>query len=308
MQRAAAVDKYGVGFMHALNEGRVPKEELPGFAKGGYFRTTEHVGEDAWNQINDHRTDVRIEIQRLYEALVDIGGRDMAARYKKMLSEGGNGAVQRALSQRGVPYSWGGGGPDGPSRGFGRGANTVGFDCSSLMQYAWWPWSRLPRVTYSQINAGQAVSRSQAMPGDLFFPSLGHVTMYTGNGRMVHAPRTGDVVRTAPAYANPIAVRRPTRRADGGPVNAGQWSWVGEDGPELVQFSSPGQVYSTAESARIAAEARSTAAAASGSSAAPLVGSQTFEIHTAEHALREAVQEMTHGLKIARKGGVYADA
>lgn len=306
VQRARAVDKYGVGFMSALNEGRIDRRDLPGFASGGYVRTTEHAGEDAWKQINDHREDVRVEIQRLYMEMVDIAGKDLAGRYAEMLREGGHGAVQRALSQRGVPYSWGGGGPDGPSRGFGRGANTVGFDCSSLMQYAWWPWSQLPRVTYNQINAGRAVSRSEAIPGDLFFPSLGHVTMYTGNGRMVHAPRTGDVVRTAPAYSNPIAVRRPTQRANGGPVSAGQWSWVGEQGPELVQFSSPGQVYSTAQSARIAAEARAQARGSDGASA-PLVGEYHQHLHNGEATFRNGMEALTHTLRVARKGGRYTD-
>ena len=40
------------------------------------------------------------------------------------------------MSQLGVPYSWGGGNANGPSRGIDQGANTVGFDCSGLMLYA----------------------------------------------------------------------------------------------------------------------------------------------------------------------------
>ncbi|MFJ9558269.1 C40 family peptidase [Nocardiopsis sp. NPDC101807] len=306
VQRARAVDKYGVGFMSALNEGRINREDLPGFARGGYVtRTSKGVGEDAAAQINDHREDVRVEIQRMYMDLVNGVGATMAEQLRRAASEGGGGAAGRALSQRGVPYSWGGGGPGGPSRGFGRGANTVGFDCSSLMQYAWAPWVNLPRVTYSQINSGQSVSRSQAMRGDLMFPHRGHVTMYLGGNQMVHAPRTGDVVRTAPAYSNPIAIRRPTRRARGGPVDSGQWSWVGEEGPELVRFSSPGQVYSAEQSQRIAADARPQAAG--GGSAAPLVGSQSFHLHSADDGIRELADTMTHEIRVISKGGRYAD-
>lgn len=44
--------------------------------------------------------------------------------------------IRRAMSQLGVPYSWGGGNANGPSRGIDQGANTVGFDCSGLMLYA----------------------------------------------------------------------------------------------------------------------------------------------------------------------------
>ncbi len=40
--------------------------------------------------------------------------------------------IRRAMSQLGVPYSWGGGNANGPSRGIDQGANTVGFDCSGL--------------------------------------------------------------------------------------------------------------------------------------------------------------------------------
>ena len=43
----------------------------------------------------------------------------------------------RGLSQRGVPFSWAGGGINGPTRGTGTGINTVGFDASGLMQYAY---------------------------------------------------------------------------------------------------------------------------------------------------------------------------
>ncbi len=96
--------------------------------------------------------------------------------------------------------------------------------------------------------------------------------------------------------------------ADGGLASG--WTVVGEEGPELARFDDPARIYSNAESTRmLAAAGRAKADAAAGvGSGAPLVGSQTFEIHTAEHALREAVQEMTHGLRVARKGGVYADA
>jgi len=306
VQRASAVSRYGVGFMSALNEGRIDTRDLPGFARGGMVtRTTERVGNDAAQQINDHREDVRVEIQRMYMDLVNGVGATMAEQLRKAASEGGGGAAGRALSQRGVPYSWGGGGPGGPSRGFGRGANTVGFDCSSLMQYAWAPWVNLPRVTYSQINSGQSVSRSQAQRGDLMFPHTGHVTMYLGGNQMVHAPRTGDVVRTAPAYSNPIAIRRPTRRARGGPVDSGQWSWVGEEGPELVRFSSPGQVYSAGQSQRIAADARPQASTGGGSS--PLVGSQSFHLHSADDGIREMADTMTHEIRVISKGGRYAD-
>ncbi|MEW2352523.1 C40 family peptidase [Spirillospora sp. NPDC029432] len=109
----------------------------------------------------------------------------------------------------GTPYSWGGGGPNGPSTGICcspggySGANTVGFDCSGLTQYAVYQASggriTLPRTTYTQVNFGVRLSSvGQLQPGDLIFPNSGHVAVYAGGGMMVEAPRTGDVVKVAP--------------------------------------------------------------------------------------------------------------
>ncbi|MFR1384289.1 MAG: C40 family peptidase, partial [Clostridioides difficile] len=56
------------------------------------------------------------------------------------------------------------------------------------------------RTTYSQINVGVPVSQDQLQPGDLVFPHTGHVGIYVGNGQMIHAPQTGDVVKVSPVY------------------------------------------------------------------------------------------------------------
>lgn len=121
-------------------------------------------------------------------------------------------AINAARSALGTPYSWGGGTPSGPTKGFGRGANTVGFDCSSLVQMAWAKAGvKLPRTTYDQIKTGTAVgSLAQARPGDLIFPHAGHVQMYLGNGKVIEAPRTGGHVQIVPVRSTkPLAIRRP---------------------------------------------------------------------------------------------------
>lgn len=120
--------------------------------------------------------------------------------------------VNAAKEQMGVPYSWGGGTPSGPGRGFGRGANTVGFDCSSLVQYAWAKVGvKLPRTTYDQIKVGSAVPNiAKSQPGDLLFPHTGHVMMAIGNGKAIEAPRTGGHVQIVDvSKRNFIAIRRP---------------------------------------------------------------------------------------------------
>lgn len=110
--------------------------------------------------------------------------------------------IRRAMSQIGVPYSWGGGNANGPSRGIDQGANTVGFDCSGLILYAFAGVGiKLPHYSGDQYNAGRKVPSSQMRRGDLIFygPNASqHESMYLGNGMMLEAPYTGSQVRVAP--------------------------------------------------------------------------------------------------------------
>jgi cell wall-associated NlpC family hydrolase len=125
----------------------------------------------------------------------------------------GQAAANRALSQLGVPYSWAGGNYDGPTWGVDSpgtaGANdskVFGFDCSGLAMYAWSPHGLyLDHFAASQYYAGSVHPQpGQFMPGDLLFWSEGgigaihHMALYIGGGNVVHAPRSGDVVRVAP--------------------------------------------------------------------------------------------------------------
>ncbi|MEU3691636.1 C40 family peptidase [Streptomyces narbonensis] len=104
-------------------------------------------------------------------------------------------AVSFARAQLGKPYVWGATGPSA-------------YDCSGLTQAAWRAAGvSLPRTTYTQINAGQRVSRSQLAPGDLvfFYSGISHVGLYIGGGQMIHAPRPGAPVRVAPIDEMPFA-------------------------------------------------------------------------------------------------------
>jgi cell wall-associated NlpC family hydrolase len=110
--------------------------------------------------------------------------------------------IRRAMSQLGVPYSWGGGNANGPSRGIDQGANTVGFDCSGLVLYAFAGVGiKLDHYSGSQYNAGRKVPSSEMRRGDLIFygPNASqHESMYLGNGQMIEAPYTGSVVKISP--------------------------------------------------------------------------------------------------------------
>ncbi|WP_075661273.1 C40 family peptidase [Streptomyces acidiscabies] len=104
-------------------------------------------------------------------------------------------AVSYAYAKLGSPYVWGATGPDA-------------FDCSGLIQAAYRSAGlSLPRTTYAQIGAGQRVSRSQLLPGDLvfFYSGISHVGLYIGNGQMIHAPNPSAPVRIAPIDEMPFA-------------------------------------------------------------------------------------------------------
>jgi cell wall-associated NlpC family hydrolase len=114
---------------------------------------------------------------------------------------GGAGtAVSVALAQQGKPYVWGGSGPDT-------------FDCSGLVMYAWGKAGvSLPHLVSAQYSATRHVSLDQIQPGDIiYYNGFGHNGMYIGNGQIVHAPHSGDVVKVVDLYwvGNPIAASRP---------------------------------------------------------------------------------------------------
>ncbi|WP_213574189.1 bifunctional lytic transglycosylase/C40 family peptidase [Rhodococcus sp. USK13] len=111
----------------------------------------------------------------------------------------GGRVVESAFRYLGLPYVWGGGNVNGPSGG--------GFDCSGLTSFAVHAAAgiALPRTSETQWNVGQEIPMDQAQPGDLLFGNWqsggpGHVAIYIGNGQMIHAPTTGDVVRIADVF------------------------------------------------------------------------------------------------------------
>lgn len=122
----------------------------------------------------------------------------------------------------GTPYSWGGGGLNGPTTGIAQGSGTVGFDCSGLTQFAVYSASKgtitIPRTSQAQAKSGKAVSRSDIRVGDLVAFELNgndfdHIGVYLGGGQFVHAPKTGDVVKISsldePYYADrTMTIRR----------------------------------------------------------------------------------------------------
>ncbi|OZD60213.1 invasin [Rhodococcus sp. 06-1059B-a] len=130
--------------------------------------------------------------------------------------------IDRGMSQLGVPYSWGGGDENGPTKGIRDGGvadsygdyNKVGFDCSGLMIYAFAGLGiSLPHYTGYQYTAGKQVPSSDMKRGDMLFygPNASqHVALYLGDGKMLEAPQSGSVVKVSPVRYDgmtPYAVR-----------------------------------------------------------------------------------------------------
>ncbi|MGH3048851.1 MAG: C40 family peptidase [Gaiellaceae bacterium] len=92
--------------------------------------------------------------------------------------------VRFARRLTGIRYVWGGTSP------------SSGFDCSGFTRFVYAHFGiTLPHYSAAQFSLGRRVSRESLRPGDLvFFDGLGHVGLYVGSGRFIHAPHTGTQV------------------------------------------------------------------------------------------------------------------
>lgn len=123
----------------------------------------------------------------------------------------GQDAVNRAMAYLGTKYSFAAGNFSGPT--YGRcgsnddgwnDCNVFGFDCSGLTLYGWAPYMHLDHYSVTQYNQAGSYhpSTGDLLPGDLLFwsnngslSSVHHVAMYIGNGNVIQAPHSGDVVK-----------------------------------------------------------------------------------------------------------------
>lgn len=105
---------------------------------------------------------------------------------KAAVSKDVQAILDEANKHLGKPYLYGGTGPNS-------------FDCSGFTQYVYKKALNIDigRATYNQINSGIEVSYNDLQPGDLVFPHSGHVGIYIGDGKMIHSPQTGDVIKVS---------------------------------------------------------------------------------------------------------------
>ena len=108
---------------------------------------------------------------------------------------GAQAAIAFARAQLGEPYRWAAAGPSA-------------WDCSGLTMGAWSAGGKaLPHYSVAQYQQSTPVTASELQPGDLVFwgsssssSSIYHVALYVGDGRIIHAPRTGRPVTEESMY------------------------------------------------------------------------------------------------------------
>ena len=121
--------------------------------------------------------------------ITQIGGQ--LDQVRQTVSSKASDLVDNAMGFLGVPYKRG-----------GNSAETGGFDCSGFVRaiYEQTLGLVLPRRASQQAAATQVIDRKDLQPGDLVFfntmrRAFSHVGIYVGNGKFIHAPRTGAEVR-----------------------------------------------------------------------------------------------------------------
>ncbi|MEU6857983.1 C40 family peptidase [Glycomyces sp. NPDC046736] len=168
----------------------------------------------------------------------EVDGWDAAPEAKK--------AVEYALAQLGDPYVWGDEGPDS-------------FDCSGLVQAAYnFAGVNVPRVAKDQFQAtrDKPVDIEKLLPGDLLFwwdspgdwRSVYHVGMYLGDGKMIQAPRSGDVVKISSIWFQNFAGAHRVVDAVQTDPDAGDPTQSPTDSPTTSPAPSPSPTHSPSPS------------------------------------------------------------
>ncbi|WP_330324565.1 C40 family peptidase [Streptomyces pseudovenezuelae] len=128
------------------------------------------------------------------------GVSDSAATYNGPASGRAKTVLDFAYAQLGKPYEWGSTGPNS-------------YDCSGLVGASWRAAGvSLPRTVKQMYDAGRKVAKSDLQPGDIiyWYNDNQHNGMYVGNGKAIHAPRTGKNIEIVPLDSMPFfAASRP---------------------------------------------------------------------------------------------------
>lgn len=149
----------------------------------------------AYNHADWYVDEVLAQAKKYGDALVGTGDcKNIQAPTPAVVT-----AINFACGQLGLPYQWGGNGPQ---------LGDKGFDCSGLTMAAYSAAGiSLPRTAQTQYNAGPLLPSGQPLlPGDLVFygtpGNVHHVGLYIGAGKMVHAPDFGQPIQVSDYHWN----------------------------------------------------------------------------------------------------------
>lgn len=159
--------------------------------------TAAETGETVYDE-NGYEVDAAAEVSANNYDYDEYGNVIDTSSSGSSYSGSGSSVVDYATQFVGNPYVWGGT------------SLTNGADCSGFVQSVYSNFGvSLPRTSYEQQNAGREVSYSEAQAGDLICYG-GHVAIYMGNGKIVHASNSRDGIKVSDnaAYRTILSVRR----------------------------------------------------------------------------------------------------
>ncbi len=190
----AALSRVGLGPGVSGYFGPVTESKVKSYQYSRGLRVTGVADSATWAALNSGKPAVRKAIRY---AVRKVSAAKPGARVAA--SGRAAAAVRYAYSKLGTPYVWGGNGP-------------YGFDCSGLTSAAWRAAGvSIPRTSYAQWYGLRKVSRSSLRPGDIVvFYGGGHVGIYIGGGKVIHAPGRGQRVKVGSVgYMSYTAAVRP---------------------------------------------------------------------------------------------------
>lgn len=229
LKREAKIQALGITTLRAADMVRINE---PGTGLDGYYWVSSITHKIT---ATGHTMDVDLSYTSIFPE-ADVDESEYTPGKGKAAGSGAKGeqAAAWAATQAGVPYVYGGTSPAGSA--------SPGLDCSGLTMLAWKSVGvSIPRVTFAQATIGEKItSLDAAAPGDLVFwngdggRDLGHVAIYSGDGKAWSAPYTGTVVQQVTVDRGKVQrIIRPVpldrQGAGSGSTGSSQVAAVGEE-------------------------------------------------------------------------------
>lgn len=193
IQELAAAQKISVELATKRQEGLEKQAEKA--AAAATAAAIKNQADKAKSQANKAKDAAQKTQDELAEFGVEGGWEDPGLPVPAGTGAGARAAIEFARAQLGEPYVWGAAGPDA-------------WDCSGLTMMAWREGGiALPHYSAAQYSQTKHLTAADLQAGDLVFwgtspNTIHHVALYIGNGQIIQAPRTGDVVKVSSLFTS----------------------------------------------------------------------------------------------------------